>query len=1030
MKQLFALLLLCSNVGVLWGQGDVRQRGSGGDQSSQPAQSRRVSGRILDAAGQPVVGATVSVLERTSGKVLTGTYTDANGNFAVNVDPAAELNLRITSVGYANLVQLITAANVYNLTLQETGTELEEQVISTGYSEINRKSTTGTIYSISGDEFRNMPVQNFARAVQGRIAGVAVTNQSGVPGSLPNFRIRGIGSINAGTQPLYIIDGIRVNVGPNQGSQGADRGRLGITGSILNSINPNDIETFTVLTEASATAPYGAEGANGVVLITTRKGKAGKTKIDLDYSRGTISAIRAPDLMNAQEYTQYVRESYINNGTGDAAFNSTFGNFIAAGNDINHFDELYRNGTVENIDVGVSGGNERTQFSLSTNYNFTDAQVRNFKLERGIVRSSVTHKIDDTWKVSWNNNLSVQYLTTSGFVQNTPNINNPTFLVFLLPPLTPMFINGDYNFNIGTAGVRNYESELRNYQRSITYGLLSSVSLEAQILPWLRQITFASIDYSDVEEATVANPLTQRGSAANGAISGGSARDFNYQLDARFNMAHTFVGSHNLGGTVFINYQSQVRRFLQASGQGLALPTLDQLINTATPVTTTGNQVNVTKINFGNQVTYNYKERYFFTASLGVSGSSRFGTENRFGYFPSASAAVRLTQEPWFPQVSWLNELKLRGSYGETGNDQIGAGEFLGTIGGAAGFNYSGVPGLSVTGLGNGNLGWETNVLSEVGMDAALFEKRVNLTVVHFRRFSQGLLFSDQRADVESFPGANSVRQNIGDMENVGWELTLGTKNIDGEFTWSTSFNLTYLENKVLKLPGDVDQPANGIFLNRQVGSYLVAKYAGVNPADGRPFFLDRNQNITYFPVGADDQFGKGNIQQPTFFGGMQNTFTWKGLTLGIDVRWEQGRYIFNNNALFNRYARLGDANNTRDMLQRWTTPGQVTGVPLAWNGSVMPGAVSPSIGGSGLGLSSAVWEDASFIRLNSVSLSYDFPTTITSKLGISNLRLYFEGVNLATYTPFTGVDPELTGNDIGVVPQARTLIGGIRITL
>lgn len=1029
MKQLFALLLLCLNVGVLWGQGDVRQRGSGGDQSSQPAQSRRVTGRVLDASGQPVSGATVAVVDRRSGKTITGTYSDANGNFAVNVDPNADLNIRISSIGYAAVVQPITpTTSALNVTLKEEDTTLETQVIDVGIGTIDRTAKTGTIYTVKGEEFRNMPVQSFTRAITGRMAGVSVLTQNGVPGALPQVRIRGIGTITAGQQPLYIIDGVRMSVGPNQGVGSADRARGAITGSILNSINPNDIEEMTVLVEASQTAPYGAEGANGVIVIRTRRGKVGKTRVSFDYSRGFTELIRKPDMMNATEWEQYIREANTNAGNSLTTFNNTYGPFIQAGNNFDHVGDLYRTGTVENFDVSVSGGSEKTTFSLSANYNFADAITRGVNFERGLVRANLTHNIDEIWRVEFNTNMSMVETSADGTVsQGGSFTNNIQRSALMIPPVTPMVINGDFNLGTGLTGLTNYLSELRNSRGSIQNGIITSINLVAQIKPWLKSTTTAGLDWSEIEERIVLNPLTQTGSGTNGTVSNLSSRDISYMLETRFNMTHQFEGGHTLSGVVGVNFRQESRRTLTATGNALAFPGLDQLNNTTTPATAAGNFVQSAKINFFNQAAYNYKERYYVTASLGISSSSRFGPERRFGYFPSVSGKIRLANEPWFPKPEWLNELAIRGSIGETGNDNIAQNGWVPNIGTAAAYNS--LPGLGITTLTNLQFGWETNRITDAGLEVSMFDNRIDMQLAFFNRQTVDALLTRQVSAFGATPSTNTLIGNIAGVENVGWEWSLTTKNLTGEFAWETNVNLTYLENKITALPNNnQDDPANGRWFDRVLGAVWVAKYAGVNPADGRPMFFDRNQNITYFPTQADNQFLTGNSQQPTFFGNLTNRFTWKGFTLEALLSWETGRLNSISDRFFVSYGRT-ERNQTRDMLNRWTTPGQVTGVPIAWFGSVGPGFSSASVAGSG-NESSTIWSKADFIRLRQISLSYQLPTSVVSKLGLSSLAVYCQAVNLFTYTTYIGVDPEVLGTDASVIPQAKSFVAGVTITL
>lgn len=555
------------------------------------------------------------------------------------------------------------------------------------------------------------------------------------------------------------------------------------------------------------------------------------------------------------------------------------------------------------------------------------------------------------------------------------------------------------------------------------------------ILPGLKFRSSYSLEYSGVNEERFYDPRNNAGAAVGGSVYFNDSKVINWQTDQTLTYNRVFNEDHNLSALLGFNYRNEVFTKHGSQGNAVATPAFGNTLTGTTPVmvTSTYDQFKLAGI-FG-RIGYTFKNKYIAQFTLRRDGSSRFGANNVFGYFPAVSAAWRLVDEAFMETVPVFSELKLRASYGETGNSELmvntsGAGSYypaLSLFSTSPEASYNGAAGVSFFQLGNANLGWERNVTKNIGLDYGLFKGRISGTLDYFIRTTKDLLLNRPLPNTSGF---TTIAENVGSLENRGLEIGMNTVNLTGAFKWSTDINFTFLDNKVLSLINDgQDLPANNLWVGKALGTQYLVKWAGVNPADGRPMWYDANDQITYVPVAADRRFGIGSNLIPDYYGGITNTFAFKGFELSAFFQFQVGtvqqdqptgwllsdfRYPYNQDA---------------SILNRWTAPGDVTGVPRISPGATFPGTSSPIFGSTGAG-SDRFFSDASYIRLKTVTFGYTFPASWLQRTGLSRARLYVQGYNLWTGTNYTGLDPEFTagGYNMGLAPQGKSYTLGIQL--
>jgi len=993
------------------------------------SQGRVITGTVTSTEdGLGVPGATVLVKGTT-----IGTATDIDGKYSINV-PSGSNVLVFTFVGLTSQEVNIGNRSTINVALESDVTALSE-VIVTGYGTQPKREVTGAVSSVKGDAIQNLPLQSFDRALQGRASGVQVRSSNGLPGGAVNIRIRGVGSVNAGNEPLFIVDGVQLNNTSNASFTQSNP---------LAFLNPNDIESMEILKDAASAAIYGSQAANGVVIITTKKGKQGKAKFEFNAFSGETQPMKFLDVLTGPEWYGMRRDALINtaNTAPEANALNAMGRLPAnwasltrpaldaIGLALPTYDwqrEVMGAGRLNNYEMSVSGGDDKTTFFLSGSYNYQEASFRPVDFKRGTVRVALTHQANARLSIETNINLST-------FQQNVPFavegsfLGNPAFSASAVLPHNAIY-NEDGTYNTAIAGVLGQNVVLVNAYNS---GLQRTNTVVGNLITnykIAKNLTFRSLfglDYRLLQGDNYRDPRTPDGAGVIGRSSVQSDWRTRFITTQTLNWNKTFNGVHNVSALAGVEYLSETREGI--SGAGIGFPTFQfrTIQSAATPESVSGFWTGYRRASAFSSVNYDFKKKYLVTLTARYDGSSRFGTNNQYGLFPSVRVGWSLVEEEFLKNSSTVSEMKFRASYGLTGNDQIGNFDARGLYGG--GGNYSGSAGIVPSSLANLNLGWETNNTTNLGLDFGFFENRITGSVDAFDRRTKDLLLSQPILWTNGFGG---ISNNVGELQNRGLEFELSTVNVDkGGFRWNTSFNITKIDNQIKSLYSGLKfLPANpGIAVGQPVGrsgegAIFSAEYAGVNPATGRPMWYDINRNITYLPLAADRIYYGSSLG--TVFGGLNNNFSYKGFEFTTFFTYEYGGIGSDGQYGFLREngTRLA-LNALQSVVDRtWKTPGQITDIPrdVTTNGA-------NETRGSSRNSGTAALLKYDFIRLSQLTVAYSFKPSLVSRIGLSRARIYMQGVNLWTYTDYPGYDPEFTGAGTGQIPLTKSYTLGVQI--
>lgn len=989
------------------------------------AQERTITGTVTSSEdGLPIPGVSVKVKEITG----SGVSTNSEGKFSIRVSIVGK-TLVFSSIAYTTK-QVAIAGNTINVILESDASGLDEIVI-TGYGVQKKRDVIGAIAKVDVSKIQNRPIVSVDQALQGRAAGVLVQSNNGIPGGAINVRIRGVGSITAGNQPLYVVDGVQLNV----------RDDASFTQSNpLAFLNTSDIQSIEVLKDAATAAIYGAQGANGVVLITTKKGKAGATKFTFGSFYGTSNLLKKLDVLNTQDYLTLRTEALNNRFRDGYEVNRRFvlnnellipnaatltDAEIAALPTYDWQDEATQPGSIQNYELGISGGNDKTTFYIGSSYNVNEAVFKKVDFKRGTFKIDVQNKTTDKLTLNASLNLS-SFNQGAPFATDGSTLGNPAFSSSLIVPSNRVR-NDDGSF-FGLPGIQAFPGILNqnvvavnefNTGTQRTNQLVGNVSATYAILKNLLFKSYYALDYRLTQGKSYRDPRTNDAFARRGLGQVQSGWNTNFLTTQTINYSESF-NNHNFNVLGGFEYKEENQQNISASGDGFPSPQFRYLNSAANPLGVGEFFSEFKRISLFGKIDYNYKQRYLVGLTTRYDGSSRFGTNNRFGLFPSIQVGWNIKSEPFMNDVKVLSSLKFRASFGTTGNDQIGNFDSRGLYG--SGSVYNGASGINPTSLPNPDLKWEVNQSVNLGLDFGLFKERLTGSVELYKRLTNDLLLN-QPLQVTS--GFGSFTSNVGQLENKGIELDLNSINLDTKwgFRWSTNFNIAYNKNTVKKLYNDLQVLASNtsIRVGYPLGTIFSQRYAGVNAATGRPLFYDINDNITYLPVAADRVILGDS--QPEFYGGFNNTFEYKGFGLDFLFQYEYGRVVAdgqfsflaeNGNRQFNTIQ--GIFNN------RWTTPGQITSVPRPFDTGVESGGANAVIG------SNRLLFKADYIRLKNITFSYNLPKTWLAKAKLSQVRLYAQGQNLFTYDDFPGYDPEFVATATGIIPQSKNYTFGIQV--
>jgi TonB-linked SusC/RagA family outer membrane protein len=947
------------------------------------AQNLPVSGKVTSATDkQPIPGVTV-VIKGTS----KGTVTDVNGSFSLDAPSGGVLVFSF--VGMQKQEVPINGKRQIFIEMSEEKIDLGEVVVM-GYNTSSKKLITGSFGLVDQEEIKAIPLRTIDGVLQGKAAGMTINQNSGTPGGQNSIKIRGGSSINATNQPLIVIDGVPALTG--------SFGQIGYSGQeigALSDINPNDIEQVTILKDASATAIYGARASNGVILITTKKGNLQKTSINLNTSYGwqTLPKERLPELMNAQQWNEY-------KGTD------------VQGIDTDWMSEILQVAPTSNTELSVSSGNDKTRLFVSGSYYNQEGTVKGTDYNRYSGRLNVDHQLYRGLSIG--GSISMTY-SKNDRVEGDQTLFGPLPNALSIPAIYPVYNeDGTYNEQGPYANPVAISNETVNI--AYTNRNNGNVFLEYKFLDGFTFTTKWGADIYNLREHEYDPITTRQGAKYNGLGIEGTSYVSNLVSSNVLQYLTTLYEKHNIEALFGYSFEKYARRTTYIEAIDFPNENLQYITSAGTIRAASASSLDRGLNSFFGQFKYNYKYKYIVTLTARADGSSKFGENNQYGYFPAASFAWRLNEEEFMKQFNWLSELKVRASFGLTGNDGIPDFASLGLYGG--GFNYGGNSGIAPTQLPNPDLKWETTAQTGFGLDIAVIDSRISLNAdVYFNKTRDLLL----ERPLPPSTGYSTIFANIGNLENKGFELVLNSENIRGAFTWNTSFNFAANRNKITKLYdgqpiADLGRGSNWVIEGEPIGIFMGYNCLGVDPTTGDLVYEDVNKDGT---ITADDLKKTGD-PNPDFTTGMTNTFSYKGFDLSIFLQAVYGNDVFNGTRIYLESG-IGEDNQTTTMLRRWMKPGDVTDVPRAGDGAI----------------SSRFIENGSFLRIKNISIGYSFPKTLLRKTGIKTARIYVSGQNLFTRTTYSGMDPEVNyfgndniilGTDFFTYPQSRTIMAGLNI--
>ena len=1016
------------------------------------AQPRRIEGRVTDDAGEPLEGVTVSA-RGTNAKATTNN----EGQYSLHVPPESE-TLVFTMVGYEPVNLPIGPDGRVDATMRASVSDLDEVVV-VGYGTQRRRDLTGAISSVSAQEIQDVPTPSLDGALTARMPGVQVSQTTGTPGGGISVKVRGTGSMGAGTEPLYVIDGFPITANYSQGN------------NPLNSINTNDIASIEVLKDASATAIYGSRGSNGVVIVTTKSGRAGKMKIDLDMYTGFQQTTKYMDVMDAGEYASYIIDSrnnaWIDIGGDPSAPNSERGAIYqilpvlqdeaALARSTDWQREIFRTAPTHNLQLTFSGGNDRINYMTSAGYYRQDGIIINSDFSRYAFRVNLEAKASDRFRVGLN--LSPAYAVRNPVTAEGHFSGGAVVLTALMmPPFMPVYNeDGSYTTALSLGnGFSSLENPVKvareRDQKGTEFRLLGTTFAEYAFLDNLKYKLLVGTDLQN-EKGNSFNPSIV-GSDGNPppvipSASYSSQESYNWLIEHTLNYTGDF-GKHHmdaLGG-----FTAQKVRSDMASIAATNFPNdLIRTLNAGVVTSASTSALEWSLLSLIGRVNYSYADKYLLTATIRQDGSSRFGANRKWGVFPSVSGGWRISQEP-FMQETGIHELKVRASFGYTGNNFIGNYDHIGRLSidnyvfGSNGGSL--VNAIAPSTIGNDELGWERNRQFDAGLEFGLWRGRFFLTADYYDKITSDLLLN---VPVPSLTGYTSARQNIGRVRNRGWEFGVHSKNLTGTFNWDTDVNFSLNRNTVLAL-GPSREPIFGNYqlsnshiteIGQPLGSFYGYKVAGIfqtpeevdqypsfsNSAPGQFRFEDINRDGQ---LSVDDRTILGNTQ-PDFIYGINNNFSYKGITVSFLIQGVQGNEIMNLGRRF--YANFaGTANALRELNNRWRSPEDPgDGRTPRANRDLSRYSTS----NASANISSTHIEDGSFIRLKNISLGYELPAGLISRWNMTRARVYVNAQNLLTISDYsgynpeasvTGIDPLTPGVDYGGYPIAKVFTFGINV--
>jgi len=983
-------------------------------------QQKTITGVITDKTdGLPIIGATIQLEGST-----TGTVSDLDGKYSINAAPGTTLVFRYIGMKAQSFV--VGADNVINVIFEADAIGLEEIVV-VGYGSAIKREVTGSITKVETKGIAEMPTVSFESAIQGKTSGVFIEQASGKLGETVKMRIRGSSSVSANNQPLYVVDGVPITT---QSQSNADNQPT----SPLADLAMTDVESIQILKDASAAAIYGSRASNGVVIIQTKRGKSGATKFDVQYTTGISEPSRLMDWLNADQYLELFNEAMDNESDDDGLVwgwlpkDEMWEVFVGEqwddGNDADWQSEAFQKGSLNRVNVSASGGTGNTTFYTGVTYDDTKGILRGNSMNKLSARLNLDQKA--TEKLSFGVQMNI-IRTEMERVENDNAYATPLQLV-AQTPLTTVYDPETGELNTNTIYYNGLISLRDGSNNQISFRSLANLNAQYNIFKDLAFRSEFGTDIYDLREKNFFGRETI-GAGPAGEAQNRSVRVINYNWENYLTYSKTF-GANRIDAVGGMSFQQANSTGSNIYGKGFPTDDFTNIENAAEATTFSSWEDETSFLSYFARANYKVNEKYFFTLSGRVDGSSRFGVDNRYGFFPAGSAGWIITQEDFMAGIeNVLSYLKLRASYGLTGNSGIPDYAHLALY---EGVNYAGRNGLEATQLQSSDLGWETTAQMDIGIDFGFFNNRITGEVDYYQKNTKDLLLYRTLPATSGFEG---VWSNIGELENKGVEFAIHANALTGKFIWKIDLNMAFNKNTIIDINGPEITPngINYVIEGQPIGVFKLVKYAGVDPDNGDALYYlgpDNDETTNNFNLADPQIVGSPN---PDFTGGFSNYFEYMGFDLNILVSFVYGNQVFNEAGHYQSANGDWFDNQTVDQMNRWQNPGDITDVPQARLG-----------GGNGTKQSSRYLSDASYIRIRNITLGYNIPTSVTSKMKMSGVRLFFGAQNLFTFTEYKGWDPEVNytgtgrstqntnimqGVDFYTAPQARTYTLGINLS-
>ncbi|MFT3825613.1 MAG: TonB-dependent receptor [Chitinophagaceae bacterium] len=955
------------------------------------AQTKMVSGKVKDATGSPVVNASV-VVKGTQ----NGTTTRADGSFSITV-PSNAKTLIISAVGMTE-TQVAIGAGEINVTLENSDKKLQEVVV-VGYGTQKKSDLTSAITQVGGDKLAQVPMTSVDQILQGKVAGLQSVSFSGQPGANQQIRIRGIGSSALSSQPTFVVDGIIINSG--------DLSRLTTSTNVLAQMNPDDIESVSVLKDAAATAIYGSLGSNGVIIITTKSGKAGRTRFTATGEVGNTSTGPTPKAgrpLRANDWLNLFKESIVNAGYTQATADATAANYGDGTVDVDWLDLLTRKGTQQQYNISASGGDEKTKFYASGGYFKQESNVIGSDFKR--ISSVVKIEHNPTKKLNLVLNLQPTYSRENAPISNSSAFSNPMMgYYFLRPTQNPYNADGSLNTSKATKDFSSTYNPLYIVANDIHSADIFSINGKAEAkYNILKNLSFSSkmgLQYNNLEEYYYNNPTHGDGAGYSGRAYSYYTRYFLYDWVNQLDYHADLLKDKDLRLDAVLGYEALTSKNYNLSATATNFPTPRLIASSiaSTPTTASASWSDYAYLYMFGRANLNYKGKYLLGVSLRRDGSSKFSENHEYGWFPSGSIGWIISNEKFMENVSWLNNLKVRASYGQVGNaNGLGNYSWRQTFG--YGLSYNGQPGGGFNTIGNTDLRWESSKQTDIGLDAAFLDNRINVTFDYYIRNIDNMIYGLTPSLTTGFA---SISKNIGKMKNEGIELTINATPVKTrDFTWDLSFNISKNNNTVVKTQSPTAQ-ANGSFIlapGHNYYEFYLRRWAGVDPSNGDPlWYSDSAGTVTTNNYNSAPIVATGKTATPKYFGGLSNTFTYKQISISADLYYNYGNYVQDSWASYLNDEVSPSYGKYSYNLNRWQKAGDVTDVPkLVYNSTNKSSSASTRFLYKG-----------DFIRLRNVTVGYNASPSLAKKLHLTTLNIYARGTNLWTkiYDDRLPFDPE-----------------------